>query len=48
VVSKDGRIMLAHGGQFEEQAALLRAEGIAVSPEGCIDRNHFCSLVLRT
>jgi methylated-DNA-protein-cysteine methyltransferase-like protein len=48
VVSKDGRILLAHGGQFEEQAALLRAEGIAVSPEGTVDRNHFWSLVLRT
>lgn len=48
VVSKDGRILLAHGGQFEEQAALLRAEGIAVSPDGIVDRNHFCSPALRT
>jgi methylated-DNA-protein-cysteine methyltransferase-like protein len=43
VVSKDGRILLAHGGQFEEQTALLRAEGIAVSPDGTVDRSHFYS-----
>lgn len=41
VVSKDGRILLPRGGQFEEQAALLRSEGMSVSAQGIVDRKHF-------
>lgn len=41
VLRADGTIALPRGGGFEEQAALLAAEGIAVSRTGAVDLGRF-------
>jgi methylated-DNA-protein-cysteine methyltransferase related protein len=41
VLRKDGSIALPPGGGFELQRALLREEGVEVSPEGKIDIARF-------
>ena len=34
IVRSDGSIALPRGGGFEEQAALLESEGVAIGPDG--------------
>ena len=43
VVNTRGRISLPPGGGFEEQAALLRAEGVRVAASGAVDQGSFLS-----
>jgi methylated-DNA-protein-cysteine methyltransferase-like protein len=37
IIRADGRIALREGGGREQQIALLRSEGVAVSDEGAVD-----------
>jgi methylated-DNA-protein-cysteine methyltransferase-like protein len=45
VIGARGRISLPPGGGFEEQRALLAAEGVAVEAGGCVDLSRYlCNL----
>lgn len=41
IVAAGGRVALPRGDGFEEQCALLRDEGVAVSPAGRVDMSRF-------
>jgi methylated-DNA-protein-cysteine methyltransferase-like protein len=41
IIKADGRIALSEGGGREEQAALLRSEGVEVSEAGRVDLERF-------
>ena len=42
VIRSNGSIALGEGDGKELQAALLKAEGVKVSPAGWVDRKYFC------
>jgi methylated-DNA-protein-cysteine methyltransferase-like protein len=41
VVSRDGQILLPHGGSFEKQYVLLCSEGLDVSNEGSVNLKQY-------